>query len=227
MAEHVLDNPLWHMLYHNLAKYTTGTVLAKRCDSNIASAAALANHSDAAFGDFASLFDAGESTGIVEANPPQGIPGFELRGSFAADQLVCQQRVPLSENEIEIITLTPSDASDMIELVELTKPGPFFPGLLAMRRFVGVRQQGQLVAMAGERIQLPGYCEISAVCTHPDWRGRGYARLLSAVIADGIWARGETPFLHVLAHNTAAYQIYEALHFVKRCELTGISFLHC
>ncbi len=224
MEEHVLDNPVWHMLCHDLAEFTVGTALAKRCDVDLFPAVALANHSDTAFADLANLYKAGEAAGIIEANPPQEIPGFEIISRSPVDQLVCQQRTPVPKIDIEILELTPSDAQDAIQLIELTKPGPFFPGLLTISRFIGIRQEGQLVAMAGERLRLPGFCEITAVCTHPDWRGRGYARLLSSVIADGIWQRGETPFLHVVPDNSSAYQIYNLLHFVRRAEMTVIFF---
>ena len=222
MEEHVLDNPIWHMLCHDLAEFTVGTALAKRCDPDLIPVVGLANHSDAAFADLATLYKANEGIALLEASPPQGIPGFEINSRSSFDQLVCQQRTPVPKTDIEILELTPSDIQDVIQLIDLTKPGPFFPGLFAMRHFVGIRQEGQLVAVACERIRLPGYCEISAVCTHPDWRGKGYARLLSSVIADGIWERGDTPFLHVVAHNTSAYYVYTLLHFVRRSEMTVI-----
>lgn len=180
------------LLCHDLAEFAVGTALAKRGDPDLMPAAALANHSDAAFADLAALYHANEVAAILEANPPQRIPGFEISGRFSVDQLICQQRTPIPEHNVEILELTPSDIQDVIQLIEMTKPGPFIPGLFAKKRFVGIRQEGQLVALAGERVRLPGYCEISAVCTHPDWRGRGYAGLLSSAIADGIWERGET-----------------------------------
>lgn len=220
MEEHILDNLVWHALCHDLAEFAVGTALAKRCGPELVNAAGLANHSEAALDDFADLFNPGEDAGIFEATPPQEIPGFAAGHRESIDQLVCRQRTPVPEHDIEIIELTPSDIPDMIQLVELTRPGPFVPGMVGRRRYVGIRQGGQLVAMGGERFRPPGYCAVSSVCTHPAWRGRGYARLLCAVIADGIWARGETPFLHVLAQNTAAYRVYEQLRFVKRCEMT-------
>ncbi len=222
MEEHVLDNLIWHMLCHDLAEFTAGTALAKRCDPDLMPAAALADHSDAAFTDLAALYRPNERTAMLEADPPQRIPGFEINGRFSFDQLVCQQRNPIPEHDVEILELTPSDLPDVVQLVELTKPGPFIPGLFAKKRFVGIRQEGKLAAIAGERVHLPGYCEISAVCTHPDWRGRGYALLLTSVIADGIWERGETPVLHVAVDNASAYRIYNRLHFTRRSEMTAI-----
>ena len=214
--EHVLDNPVWHMLCHDLAPHTNGTALAKRCNPNVFPGYALAKHSDAAYTDLAHLCKAGEGLGILEADPPQEIPGFEVTRNWHFNQLVCQQRTRIPEYGEDIVELSPADSADVLQLIELTQPGPFFPGLLAINRFIGIRQQGQLIAMAGERFRLPGYREVTAVCTHPDWRGRGYARLLSTVIAQGIWERGKTPFLHVYATNAPAYHIYDQLHFLKR-----------
>ena len=225
MSAHELDNPLWHMLCHDLAEFTTGTALAKRCPPEIAPITGLADHSEAAFADMVTLFNPGEGASVVEANPPEAIPGFELQSRFSFDQLACSQRTPAAQNEVDVIELTPADLQDAVQLVELTRPGPYFAGIFARRRFVGIRQEGQLVAMAGERVQLPGYCEVSAVCTHPDWRGHGYASLLTSIIADGIWKRDQTPFLHVAFDNTAARRIYERLGFVKRREMTGVSLV--
>ena len=98
---------------------------------------------------------------------------------------------------------------------------PFSPRAIEAGRYIGIRQQGQLVAMAGERTHLTGYCEISTVCTHPDWQGRGYARLLTTVIANGIWERGETPYLNILPDNVPAYRLYDSMHFRKRMSMDG------
>ena len=220
MNLHELDNPNWHMLGYDLAEFATGTDLAKRCDPRLVPVAALADHSWAAFDDLAALVDPGETVFVLEAHPPQDIPGFEVSSSFSVDQRVCQQRSPVSEHDVEILELSASDIPDIIQLIDLTEPGPFFPGLFARRHFIGIRQGGALVALAGERLLLPGYCEITAVCTHPDWRGHGYAGLLTLAVADGIWARGEIPFLHVVPHNAPAYRIYERLHFIKQRQIT-------
>jgi predicted GNAT family acetyltransferase len=101
----------------------------------------------------------------------------------------------------------------MLGLVDLTRPGPFAARTVEMGRYLGVRDEGRLVAMAGERLRPPGYTEVSAVCTHPDFRGRGHAKALISVLAEAICARGETPFLHVLPENRPAVATYEALGF--------------
>jgi len=221
MNTHIFDNPLWYLLTHDLAEFTTGTELAKRCDPNVLAAIAIANHTEAAFADLATLFKVGEAALILEVDTPLAIPGFALSDRASVDRLVCQQRTPIPEMDVDFIELTESDLQDAVQLIALTEPGPFFPSLFGKRHFVGIRQAGQLVAMAGERLNVPGYAEVSGVCTHPDWRGRGYARFLTCVIADGIWERGEIPYLNVFPSNVSAYRIYTALDFVKQGELIG------
>jgi predicted GNAT family acetyltransferase len=101
----------------------------------------------------------------------------------------------------------------MLSLVALTDPGPFRARTIQLGNYLGLRQAGELIAMAGERYHLPGYVEISAVCTHPDHRGRGLAtRLIRAVVA-GIEQRGEQAFLHTGATNLTAIRLYESLGF--------------
>lgn len=220
--DHVLDNPIWHTINSYHGQFATGTALAKRYLPTVGFASALLDHSDAALHDLGQITPVGEKALLFEAHLPQHMPGWTQHQSFSVDQLVCAQPVPPLEQSTEIIDLTPADVPDILHLIELTQPGPFFSRTIEVGRYIGIRQQGQLVAMAGERLHLPGYCELSAVCTHPEWQGRGYARLLSTVIVNGIWERGETPFLHVVADNTNAYRLYESLHFRQRCEMTGV-----
>ena len=107
----------------------------------------------------------------------------------------------------------------MRALAELTQPGPFHARTHALGGFVGVRENGRLIAMAGERLQAPGFTEISAVCTHPDARGRGLAGKLMRLVAAGIVARGEQLFLHVYPHNKGAIALYERLGFRHRADI--------
>jgi predicted GNAT family acetyltransferase len=113
-------------------------------------------------------------------------------------------------------SLGPAHAPEMMALVELTRPGPFAMRTVELGGYVGVFDDGQLVAMAGERLHLPGFCEISAVCTRPDHRGRGLAAGLTALVARAIEARGERPFLHHASENHPARRVYESLGFEFR-----------
>jgi predicted GNAT family acetyltransferase len=116
----------------------------------------------------------------------------------------------------DLLPLGDADAAEMLALATLTEPGPFLPRTHTMGRFIGLRVDGRLAAMAGERMQFPGHTEISGVCTHPDFRGRGFARRLSSAVAAAIQARGEQPFLHAWATNSAAIALYESLGFEVR-----------
>jgi len=104
----------------------------------------------------------------------------------------------------------------MVALADLTRPGPFRDRTNELGSFFGIFESGRLVAMAGERLHLPRHVEVSAVCTHPDARGRGYARMLIARVMDGIRDRARIPFLHSFAHNEGAIRVYESLGFRQR-----------
>src|ERR1700741_4589350 len=110
-----------------------------------------------------------------------------------------------------MLPLGDADASEMLALALLTEPGPFLRRTHTMGAFLGLRIDGRLAAMAGERMRFPGYTEVSGVCTHPDFRGRGLARRLSAAVLTAIEARGEQAFLHAWKTNLAAITLYESL----------------
>jgi ribosomal protein S18 acetylase RimI-like enzyme len=117
---------------------------------------------------------------------------------------------------LEAIPLGAADVPEMLELVAQTEPGPFLPRTIELGEYLGIRSDGQLIAMAGERFRLDGWTEISAVCTHPSHRGQGLAsRLMSALIA-GIKRRSQRAFLHVMSTNTGAIRLYEQLGFRVR-----------
>ena len=119
-------------------------------------------------------------------------------------------------SDLHVLHLGKADAADMVELVELARPGPFAPRTWELGGYVGVRIDGELVAMAGQRFRPTGWCEISAVATHPDHRRRGLGAHLVRVVAAGAVARGELPMLHTAADNTDAIRLYEAMGFTHR-----------
>lgn len=120
----------------------------------------------------------------------------------------------------QIIALGDDDAPAMRALATMTEPGPFRSRTHHLSQFFGVKDvHGRLIAMAGERLRLPGMSEVSGVCTHPEARGRGLAELLTRHVAGVIAARGETPFLHTYAGNAQAIRIYERIGFRHRCDV--------
>ncbi len=118
------------------------------------------------------------------------------------------------------MSLTDDDAPEMLVLASLTEPGPFLARTHRMGRFLGIRRNGRLAAMAGERMRFPGHTEVSGVCTHPDFRGQGLARRLSAAVTAAIQQRGDRAFLHVWATNATAIAIYRGLGFEVRAEVS-------
>jgi ribosomal protein S18 acetylase RimI-like enzyme len=118
--------------------------------------------------------------------------------------------------EAEIVQLGAADSREMMELTALTKPGPFEKRTHELGTYLGIRREGKLIAITGERMKVPGFTEVSAVCTHPQHTGRGYARMLMNKVMQGIFDRGETPFLHVREGNARAIELYERLGFRER-----------
>ncbi|MCL2581033.1 MAG: GNAT family N-acetyltransferase [Streptosporangiales bacterium] len=140
--------------------------------------------------------------------------GWEVLAMNDGVQMVAESLEPAADPEA--VPLGPHDVPEMLDLVERTKPGPFAPRTIELGTYLGIRREGKLVAMAGERMRPPGYTEISAVCTDGAWRGHGFAARLTRAVAVGIVKRGDTPFLHAVATNTNAIRLYEKMGFVLR-----------
>lgn len=162
-------------------------------------------------------------------------PHAAVTGLEPPDGWQVEQRLPLLQfvgdgiaaaREPEAVRLGAADVPEMLALAELTRPGPFLPRTIEMGTYLGVQRDGRLVAMAGERLRVPGFTEISAVCTHPDARGQALGTRLLLAAAHGIRERGETPFLHVLASNTGAVRLYERLGFRLRLETELLIVTH-
>jgi predicted GNAT family acetyltransferase len=149
---------------------------------------------------------------------PVAIPaGWKTIHTSNLVQMICQAPTLVADQNASIIEeLTAADTAEMVALTKLTNPGPFGRRTQELGLYLGIHQQGRLAAMAGERQRLPGYTEVSAVCTHPDFQGRGYARELISVLLAKIFERGEIPILHVREDNAGAIHVYEKLGFKSR-----------
>ena len=214
----VLDLAIWHALKGRQSNFAQGSELALRFDPAISVFAAIKQNDEASLNALADLVP--EQASIVLLQPDIVPTPKNCQETFTGHgfQMVLTAETGLRP-EVDFVELGAADAPEMLALAELTKPGPFLLGTPKLGGFVGIRREGRLAAMAGERIKPSGYTEISGVCTHPDFRGQGFAGTLSSTVARRILQRGETPFLHVISNNTSATKLYEKLGFEKRCEV--------
>lgn len=216
MHAHPLDRPAWASLTTHHAALSVGGDLARRYIDDVNLFASARDDSDAATTALGALIEPGQQVYVLQA-PGIRIPdGCAVLKQGRGVQMVATRLQDPSAGHGDWLDLGDADAAEMLALAQLTQPGPFLARTHTMGRFIGVRDGGRLVAMAGERMHLPGHTEVSGVCTHPDVRGRGLARALSAAVAARIEARGETPFLHAWADNHAAIALYESLGFALR-----------
>jgi GNAT superfamily N-acetyltransferase len=142
------------------------------------------------------------------------VTGLQKPDSKTSDSKT--ESLAVNRSNAEIFELGEVDSNEMLELTALTKPGPFEKRTHELGTYLGIRCEGKLIAMAGERMKVPGFTEVSAVSTHPEHTGHGYARILMNTIMQGIFNRGETPFLHVREGNARAIALYERLGFRNR-----------
>ena len=215
---HPLDRPIWNALSTLQRPLAEGDALALRFIPDVGPLSALAEDSPAAFDSLSRLVRGEQAAAMFVDRVPSPPAGWQIVHTDTLIQMVCE-RPRLPATSAPMVELGTADVPEMLALTSLTEPGPFGPRTRELGEYLGIRHEGRLVAMAGERLHLPGHTEISAVCTHPQYRGRGFAQMLMSVLIDRIIARNETPFLHVRAHNTPAIRVYEALGFATRREL--------
>src|SRR5262249_12983087 len=134
-------------------------------------------------------------------------------------QMVCERQIDAPPSSVDLCALSEPDVPEMMALVAVTHPGPFKPRTYTLGTYVGVRIGGMLAAMGRQRMHLPGYREVSAICTHPDFRGRGLARTIVTWLTAAIFDEGLTPFLHAEEQNESALALYRSLGFVERARL--------
>lgn len=215
---HDLDRPVWASLTTVHAPLAEGDERARRFVRDVNLFASARDDGSEAQAALAALVRPGERVYILQV--PAVVVPSTLRTLKAASGVQMVATRPLTdENEDEAVVLTDADAPEMLALASLTEPGPFLTRTHRMGRFLGIRRDGRLVAMAGERMRFPGYTEVSGVCTHPEFRGQGLARRLSAAVVAEIQRRGERAFLHAWSTNSQAISLYRSLGFELRAEV--------
>jgi predicted GNAT family acetyltransferase len=214
-----LDRPVWASLASFHARLSIGGPLARRYASDVNLFASARDDTQPALAALAALVQDNEQVYLLQVAAIRLPPGVVALKQAKGVQMVARRSFQARAGKEEIVRLTDADAPEMLALAKLTEPGPFRARTHDMGTFIGIRIKGRLAAMAGERFRFRGYTEVSGVCTHPDFRGRGLARRLSATVAAGIEARGECPFLHAWCTNRAAISLYESLGFELRSEV--------
>jgi predicted GNAT family acetyltransferase len=215
---HDLDRPVWASLTTSHAPLSEGGQLARRFLRDVNLFASARDDGADAQAALTALVRPGERIYILQV--PAIVVPAGLRTAKAAGGVQMVATRPLTD-EIgdDAVPLTDADAPEMLALASLTQPGPFLTRTHHMGRFLGIRREGRLVAMAGERMRFPGHTELSGVCTHPEFRGQGFARRLSVAVVAAIQERGERAFLHAWATNAPAITLYRSLGFELREEV--------
>ena len=204
----MLENPVWAALSGPQACFAEASGDAARYLSDVAPWCAVADPADpSAWADLATLTDQAALTAPA-LRPP---PGWEPVTVIPGVQMVGHTMTGV--HDPSAVRLTGTDVPEMLDLVSRAKPGPFGKRTVELGNYLGIRHEGRLVAMAGERFRLPGWTEVSAVCTDPEFRGQGFGARLTMAVAAGILEHGDLPFLHVAAENAAAIRLYERLGF--------------
>jgi ribosomal protein S18 acetylase RimI-like enzyme len=215
---HPLDNIIWQGLTTRQAHFAESCGEARRFPREVTLLSAFLEPSDKGYDSLAELVGPGGTAALFLDEPYKPRPGWELIADPPLLEMVANTSIPAPApcEQSAILELGQADSPEMVELATLTKPGPFASRTHELGTFLGIRRGAKLVAMAGERLKLPGYTEVSAVCTHPDHTGHGYAGILMTEVMRRIVARGETPLLHVREDNVRAIGLYERLGFRTR-----------
>jgi ribosomal protein S18 acetylase RimI-like enzyme len=219
---HPLDNVIWKALTTRQAEFAESFNQARRFMPEVTPLAAFSEPTAEGYESLAGLLGTGRTVGLFLESPYQARAGWNLVAGAPMPEMVYEGAgAPIlrSSPNPEIVELSAADVPDMMELTALTKPGPFNKRTHELGTYLGIRHNEKLVAMAGERLKIPGYTEVSAVCTHPEHTGHGYARMLMMEVMQRIRSRGETPFLHVREDNVRAIELYQRLGFSRRALL--------
>jgi ribosomal protein S18 acetylase RimI-like enzyme len=209
---HLLDNIVWHTLTGPHARFASGTGAVRRYARGFSPIVGFADPGNPDFGALAPLCDAGEPfycdgwSGVA----PQG---WRIGADTTMFKMVWEGALPVEDEAPDAIALGDVHRAEALALATLTRPGPFGPRTIELGEYFGLVEDGRLVAMAGERMHAGMLREISGVCTHPDFQGRGFARRLMRKLVRRQVLRGETPFLHVMRANEAARALYERMGF--------------
>jgi ribosomal protein S18 acetylase RimI-like enzyme len=213
----LLDNPVWHALTGPHHAHALGRGVARHYPRDMAPFSAIAEPSEQAYADLVADLPANAEARLFRPELEPLPDGWEELDRFPMLQMVATGLSGAGDSAVSM--LSHADAAAMLDLVAVAQPGPFGPRTPLLGRYLGIWQGNRLVAMAGERLRVPGHVELSAICVHPEARGRGYAASLTLRLMRLAFEGGEVPFLHVRPDNEAAVALYRRLGFETRREL--------
>lgn len=217
--EGLLDNPIWNALRTEHGSLAMVEGPARRYVPAIGPLAGMRDQSAECYQALAVLAGPAGMVGLFLPAAPALAEGWSLFRGGLLTQMICRRPQIMKPKSfaagIRLRRLGTIDVPAMMELAKLTEPGPFRERTIELGNFYGILEGGRLLAMAGQRMRVPGFVEVSAVCTHPDARGRGYAGVLMSEVIRDIVADGALPFLHAFADNPAV-RLYEKLGFSHR-----------
>jgi ribosomal protein S18 acetylase RimI-like enzyme len=217
--ENELDNPAWNALISGNSNLSFGNEQVKYFDSEVSPFAAFSENSAENFQLLYELIPEGRVMLFIAPVEIEIPSPWKVLNCIKGKQMVCDIQTEQSEPSLKLTPLTEEHIPQMLALTKLTNPGPFASRTIDFGHYQGVFDDDKLVAMAGQRMRVFNYAEISAVCTHPDYLGRGYAKQLLIHQINRIKAASEIPFLHVRYDNDRAIKVYESLGFSTRREI--------
>lgn len=216
LAGSPLDHPIWEALGSRQQYLALAHGNARRYPVEVAPFGAIFDSSSASFTDLGAIVGPGETVAAftpLPIAPPDD--RFSVVRTAGVHQMIATI-LPAPRSHAPLDRLGPDDLPEILALVERAKPGPFDARTLELGDYLGIRRDGHLVAMAGERMKLNDFTEVSAVCTDPDYRGQGLSYDLVIAVSNAILAKRRTPFLHVFADNEPAIALYRKLGFRLR-----------
>ncbi|HLP93763.1 MAG TPA: GNAT family N-acetyltransferase [Saprospiraceae bacterium] len=209
-----LDSPAWYSLHEAHQHFNIGNEVIRLYQPDVCPFGGVLPPSEDNMALLGSMIAPGTTFFLLGDLPPLP-PGFELLHELPCVQMVCPHFIEVSPSE-RLVCLNDDYVLDLVDLVQLVQPGYFQSKTCEMGEYFGIFQDGRLVAAAGERMRMDDFTEVSAVVTHPDFGGRGYAKQLVAHVVNKNLEAGKIPYLHVAEHNTPAIGLYEKLGFATR-----------
>ncbi len=215
---HLLNNPIWHALTSGNKKFARGTKTVKYIKRDVGFFAGMQRNSKKALNDLYRLLPEGSK--VILFTPKKiSIPkGWQIKIERPLLQMICRKKQNVVNDMKGIRRLGNSNIPAMLKLTHLTNPGPFLQRTIDFGNYEGIFKGRKLVAMTGQRLRAANFTEVSAVCTHPDHTGKGYAAKLLQSQLDKIFSRSQIPFLHVYPDNPACF-LYKKMGFTVRKEM--------